>query len=62
MVDRVEEEPGCEWDGSILLRRLVAIAWVTLARNGAAGKHQPHLLKGESNAKPTHQPAERHRG
>lgn len=52
MVDRVEEGPRCDWDDSILLRRLVAIAWITLARNGAAGKRQHHLLKGDSNAEP----------
>lgn len=61
MVDRVDEEPRCEWDDSILLRRLVAIAWVTLARNGAPGKQQPHLLKGETDAEPTRHSADLHR-
>jgi hypothetical protein len=50
MVDRVEQEPRCEWDNSILLRRLVAIAWVTLARNGAAGNQRPQHPGGESHA------------
>lgn len=31
MVDRQPEGPKCEWDDSIVLRRLVARAWLQLA-------------------------------
>lgn len=31
MVNRQSEGPKCEWDDSIVLRRLVARAWANLA-------------------------------
>jgi hypothetical protein len=45
MVDRHPEGPRCEWDESIVRRRLVARAWAELAGTSAPDQPEPHREK-----------------